>query len=100
MRERLQRLTNTAHSIQTLSLWIIHHQQKHADMILNTWLKVGLLLLDLLTFYFYLQEMKDNTSSERLICLTNLANDVIQNCRKKHPEFMRNFYDVLQPAFW
>lgn len=40
MRQRLQTLSNTTHSIQTLSLWLIHHQRKHANVILTTWLKV------------------------------------------------------------
>jgi len=40
MRERLMKLTNTTHSIQTLSMWILHHQKKNADAILDTWLKV------------------------------------------------------------
>uniref|UniRef100_A0A914NRG3 CID domain-containing protein n=1 Tax=Meloidogyne incognita TaxID=6306 RepID=A0A914NRG3_MELIC len=39
MRERLMKLTNTTHSIQTLSMWILHHQKKNADAILDTWLK-------------------------------------------------------------
>lgn len=82
MRERLQRLSNTAHSIQTLSMWILHHQKKNADAILETWLK----------------EVMNNTDNERLISLMNLANDVIQNARKKAPSFMNSFYEVLQPA--
>uniref|UniRef100_A0A1I8B2K9 CID domain-containing protein n=1 Tax=Meloidogyne hapla TaxID=6305 RepID=A0A1I8B2K9_MELHA len=82
MRERLMRLTNTTHSIQTLSMWILHHQKKNADAILDTWLK----------------EVRSNTDSERLLSLMNLANDVIQNARKKAPPFMNAFYEVLQPA--
>uniref|UniRef100_A0A914N808 CID domain-containing protein n=1 Tax=Meloidogyne incognita TaxID=6306 RepID=A0A914N808_MELIC len=82
MRERLMKLTNTTHSIQTLSMWILHHQKKNADAILDTWLK----------------EVRSITDSERLLSLMNLANDVIQNARKKAPAFMNVFYEVLQPA--
>uniref|UniRef100_A0A915MYB7 CID domain-containing protein n=1 Tax=Meloidogyne javanica TaxID=6303 RepID=A0A915MYB7_MELJA len=82
MRERLMKLTNTTHSIQTLSMWILHHQKKNADAILDTWLK----------------EVRSITDSERLLSLMNLANDVIQNARKKAPAFMNAFYEVLQPA--
>ncbi|KAI1729136.1 cell-cycle alteration and expression-elevated protein in tumor domain-containing protein [Ditylenchus destructor] len=83
MRERLKKLTNTLHSIQTLSLWIIHHQKKHADVILETWVK----------------EVKEQTHPEKIIALVNLANDVIQNCRKKSPAFMKKFLTALEPAF-
>jgi len=38
MRERLSKLTNTTSSIQTFSLWLIHHGKKHTEIILNTWL--------------------------------------------------------------
>lgn len=46
IRERLQKITNTAQSIQTLSIWILHHQKKHADLILDIWLKVFLQFLN------------------------------------------------------
>ncbi|KAF7639911.1 CID domain-containing protein [Meloidogyne graminicola] len=82
MRERLMKLSNTTHSIQTLSMWILHHQKKNADAILDTWLK----------------EVRNITDNERLLSLMNLANDVIQNARKKAPSFMNAFYEVLQPA--
>uniref|UniRef100_A0A915CNX7 CID domain-containing protein n=1 Tax=Ditylenchus dipsaci TaxID=166011 RepID=A0A915CNX7_9BILA len=83
MSERLRRLTSACQSVQTLSMWIIHHQKKHADDILSTWLK----------------EVTSNTSPDKLISLVYLANDVIQNCRKKNPQFMKSFFSVLQPAF-
>ncbi|KAL3102319.1 hypothetical protein niasHS_003728 [Heterodera schachtii] len=83
MRDRLQKLSNTAHSIQTLSAWLLHHAKKHADCILDCWLK----------------EVRNNSENERLISLINLANDVIQNSRKKVPSFMAAFFEVLQPAF-
>ncbi|KAH7729829.1 RNA polymerase II-binding domain containing protein [Aphelenchoides avenae] len=83
MRTRLKKLNNSTQSIQTLSLWLIHHQKKHAQPILKTWLK----------------EVNGQTNSDKLLSLVYLANDVIQNCRKKHPEFMRKFLDVLEPAF-
>ncbi|KAI1721428.1 cell-cycle alteration and expression-elevated protein in tumor domain-containing protein [Ditylenchus destructor] len=83
MRERLKKLTNTLHSIQTLALWIIHHQKKHADVILETWVK----------------EVKEQTHPDRIIALVNLSNDVIQNCRKKNPAFTHKFLTALEPAF-
>jgi hypothetical protein len=45
-----------------------------------------------------LKEVRNNTDNERLINLIYLANDVIQNARKKAPSFMNAFYEVLQPA--
>uniref|UniRef100_A0A914I879 CID domain-containing protein n=1 Tax=Globodera rostochiensis TaxID=31243 RepID=A0A914I879_GLORO len=83
MRDRLQKLSNTAHSIQILSAWLLHHAKKHADSILDCWLK----------------EVRNNSDNERLISLINLANDVIQNSRKKVPTFLTAFLEVLQPAF-
>jgi len=83
MHERLSKLSNSTSSIQTLSLWFIYHSFKNSDIILQTWLK----------------EVKASMDGERLLALVNLANDVIQNSRKKNPEFMLNFFEVLHPAF-
>jgi regulator of Ty1 transposition protein 103 len=110
MRERLQKLSNTAHSIQTLSMWILHHQKKNADAILDTWLKVykNYQLYYCSLYYqinsrpiciiFDFKEVRSNSDNERLINLVYLANDVIQNARKKAPSFMIAFFEILQPA--
>ncbi|CAI4232375.1 unnamed protein product [Auanema sp. JU1783] len=83
MRAKLAKLTSQQESIQTLSLWLLHHQRKSADAITHVWLK----------------EIKMETNASRLVNLIYLANDVIQNSRKKAPEFMGKFFHVLEPAF-
>ncbi|MFH4973922.1 hypothetical protein AB6A40_000631 [Gnathostoma spinigerum] len=83
MIQRLQTLTPTSQSIQTLSMWVLHHQKKHADAIVQVWLK----------------EVRQETQPSRLISLLYLANDVIQNSRKQCPDFMTLFFTVLEPAF-
>ncbi|XP_064610444.1 regulation of nuclear pre-mRNA domain-containing protein 1B-like isoform X1 [Liolophura sinensis] len=79
--KKLSDLNNTQQSIQTLSLWLIHHR-KHAKSIVNVWYR------ELLTV----------RASQKLTFLY-LANDVIQNSKKKGPEFQREFAAILVEAF-
>ncbi|VDD91687.1 unnamed protein product [Enterobius vermicularis] len=83
MTKRLESLTTTSQSIQTVSMWLLHHQKNHADEIVQLWLK----------------EVKQEVRPVRLVNLLYLANDVIQNSRKQSPGFMALFYTVLEPAF-
>ncbi|CAJ0598578.1 unnamed protein product [Cylicocyclus nassatus] len=82
MRERLAKLRPQQDSINTLSLWLMHHH-RHMDDIVQIWLK----------------EVRKETNSSQIVNLLYVANDVIQNSRKKNPEFMTKFYGVLEPAF-
>ncbi|EYC40906.1 hypothetical protein Y032_0590g386 [Ancylostoma ceylanicum] len=82
MRERLAKLRPQQDSINTLSLWLMHHH-KHMDDIVQIWLK----------------EVRKETNSSQIVNLLYVANDVIQNSRKKNPEIMGKFYTVLEPAF-
>lgn len=43
MRQKLGKLNATPESIQTLSLWLLHHQKHHADEITATWLSVSII---------------------------------------------------------
>uniref|UniRef100_A0A915BIP6 CID domain-containing protein n=2 Tax=Parascaris univalens TaxID=6257 RepID=A0A915BIP6_PARUN len=83
MAKRLETLNTTTQSIQTLSMWLLHHQKHNADNIVHLWLK----------------EVKKEIRPVRLINLLYLANDVIQNSRRQCPDFMNLFYGVLEPAF-
>ena len=77
---RLRSLTTTAQAIQTLSLWCLHHR-KHSNIIVAIW--------------------KDEIFQcplPRRIVLLYLANDIIQNSRKKGPEFRLSFQTVLKDA--
>lgn len=79
--KKLLELNPSQQSIQTLSLWLIHHR-KHHSIIVRTWLK----------------ELQKAPTSKKLTFMY-LANDVIQNSKKKGPEFGKEFENVLLKAF-
>nr|XP_023692124.1 regulation of nuclear pre-mRNA domain-containing protein 1B-like isoform X2 [Paramormyrops kingsleyae] len=79
LEKKLSELSNSQHSVQTMSLWLIHHR-KHSPVIVRVWhreLKKGKCLLE---------------NREKL------ANDVIQNSKRKGPEFARDYEMVLVDA--
>ncbi|XP_046896141.1 regulation of nuclear pre-mRNA domain-containing protein 1B [Hypomesus transpacificus] len=80
LEKKLSELSNSQQSVQTLSLWIIHHR-KHSSLIVRVWHR----------------ELKKAKSSRKLTFLY-LANDVIQNSKKKGPEFTKDFETVLVDA--
>ncbi|XP_061113674.1 regulation of nuclear pre-mRNA domain-containing protein 1B [Conger conger] len=80
LEKKLSELSNSQQSVQTLSLWIIHHR-KHASLIVRVWHR----------------ELKKAKKGRKLTFLY-LANDVIQNSKKKGPEFARDFEGVLVDA--
>lgn len=77
---KLQELNPSQQSIQTLSLWLIHHRKHHAAIV-KTWFK----------------EMIKAKDSKQLTFMY-LANDVIQNSKKKGPEYGKEFGNVLTDA--
>uniref|UniRef100_A0A8V5H2D0 Uncharacterized protein n=1 Tax=Melopsittacus undulatus TaxID=13146 RepID=A0A8V5H2D0_MELUD len=81
LEKKLSELSNSQQSVQTLSLWLIHHR-KHAAPIVSVWHR----------------ELRKAKSSRKLTFLY-LANDVIQNSKRKGPEFTREFESVLVDAF-
>ncbi|XP_078508246.1 regulation of nuclear pre-mRNA domain-containing protein 1B isoform X3 [Lissotriton helveticus] len=80
LEKKLMELSNSQQSVQTLSLWLIHHR-KHAGPIVTVWHR----------------ELRKAKSSRKLTFLY-LANDVIQNSKRKGPEFTREFEMVLVDA--
>ncbi|XP_034732050.1 regulation of nuclear pre-mRNA domain-containing protein 1B isoform X1 [Etheostoma cragini] len=80
LEKKLTELSSSQQSVQTLSLWIIHHR-KHSGLIVKVWHR----------------ELKKAKSSRKLTFLY-LANDVIQNSKKKGPEFTKDFETVLVDA--
>ncbi|TNM87279.1 regulation of nuclear pre-mRNA domain-containing protein 1B isoform X2 [Takifugu rubripes] len=80
LEKKLSELSSSQQSVQTLSLWIIHHR-KHSPLIVKVWHR----------------ELKKAKSSRKLTFLY-LANDVIQNSKKKGPEFTKDFESVLVDA--
>uniref|UniRef100_A0A8C6PRE7 Regulation of nuclear pre-mRNA domain containing 1B n=1 Tax=Nothobranchius furzeri TaxID=105023 RepID=A0A8C6PRE7_NOTFU len=80
LEKKLSELSSSQQSVQTLSLWIIHHR-KHSALIVKVWHR----------------ELKKAKSNRKLTFLY-LANDVIQNSKKKGPEFTKDFETVLVDA--
>ncbi|XP_025836807.1 regulation of nuclear pre-mRNA domain-containing protein 1B isoform X2 [Agrilus planipennis] len=79
--KKLLDLNNSSQSIQTLSLWLIHHR-KHHEPVVKIWLRELL-----------------KTKETKKLTFMYLANDVIQNSRKKGPEYGKEFANVLTKAF-
>ena len=77
---KLVALNNTQQSIQTLSLWLIHHR-KQSQMVVATWMK----------------ELQKSTGPKKLT-LFYLANDIIQNSKRKGPEYNKDFKSILPEA--
>ncbi|XP_061838736.1 regulation of nuclear pre-mRNA domain-containing protein 2a isoform X2 [Nerophis lumbriciformis] len=79
---KLLNVTNTMDSIQGLSTWCIDYKKYHS-MIVRQWIKC----------------LKKSDTSHKLN-LFYLANDVIQNCKRKNAMVYRTaFADVLPEAF-
>ncbi|KAI5622785.1 hypothetical protein C0J50_17663, partial [Silurus asotus] len=81
LEKKLAELSNSQQSVQTLSLWLIHHR-KHSKTIVKVWYN----------------ELKKAQVSRKLTFLY-LANDVIQNSKRKGPEFTLDFAPVIVDAF-
>ncbi|XP_028819222.1 regulation of nuclear pre-mRNA domain-containing protein 1A-like isoform X2 [Denticeps clupeoides] len=81
LEKKLSELSNSQQSVQTLSLWLIHHR-KHSKTVVSVWYN----------------ELKKAQVSRKLTFLY-LANDVIQNSKRKGPEFTQDFAPVIVDAF-
>ncbi|KAH8272395.1 hypothetical protein KR018_007695 [Drosophila ironensis] len=79
--KKLAELNSSQQSIQTLSLWLIHHR-KHSAAIVKTW-----------------QRELENVPEAKKLTFMYLANDVIQNSKKKGPEYGKEFSHVLGKVF-
>ncbi|KAJ8945924.1 hypothetical protein NQ318_016752 [Aromia moschata] len=79
--KKLAELNNSSQSIQTLSLWLIHHR-KHYSTVVKIWMREII-------------KAKEN----KKLTFMYLANDVIQNSRKKGPEYGQEFGIHLKKAF-
>ena len=74
---KLRDLTNSQHSIEALSLWVVKHR-KHAKTAVEIWFK----------------ELCKAAPSRKLTLLF-LSNDIVQNSRKKGTELNREFSKVM-----
>jgi regulator of Ty1 transposition protein 103 len=105
LEKKLIELNNSQQSIQTLSLWLIHHR-KHHKSIVQTWtkeLKKGFQLFlfsyQIFIYLFIKMFVEMIAKPNRKLTFMYLANDVIQNSRKKGPEFSKEFGAVLKFSF-
>jgi len=81
LEKKLADLNNSATSIQQLSMWLIHHR-KHFQAIVRTWFKELV-----------------KTSKDRKLTFMYLANDAVQNAKKKHPEYVKEFGVHMKKVF-
>ncbi|VDO96969.1 unnamed protein product [Soboliphyme baturini] len=81
IQRKLQELEMTKACIQALSLWLLHHR-KHAAEIVQLWYR----------------QVQREKRSDRLLALFCLADDMIQNSRRKYQTFADNFRDFIHGA--
>ncbi|ODM94052.1 Regulation of nuclear pre-mRNA domain-containing protein 1B, partial [Orchesella cincta] len=81
LERKLAELNQSQQSIQGLSAWLLHHR-KHHNGIVKIWYKEFL-----------------KAQEHRKLTFVYLANDVIQNSRKKGAEFGKSFAPILKKMF-
>ncbi|KAM0953927.1 putative CID domain-containing protein [Dioscorea sansibarensis] len=77
LEEKLSKLNNSQQSIETLSHWCIFHRKK-AKQVVETWEKIF-----------------SSSPKEQKVPFLYLANDILQNSRRKGSEFVNEFWKVL-----
>ncbi|KAL4351492.1 hypothetical protein GQ457_06G016290 [Hibiscus cannabinus] len=78
--EKLSKLNNSQQSIESLSRWCVTHRKK-AKQIVETW-----------------DKLFNSSQKERRVSFLYLANDILQNSRRKGSEFVNEFWKVLPAA--
>ncbi|XP_030453232.1 uncharacterized protein LOC115674855 isoform X2 [Syzygium oleosum] len=78
--EKLSKLNNSQQSIESLSQWCVSHRKK-AKQIVETW-----------------DKLFNSSQKEKCVSLLYLANDILQNSRRKGSEFVNEFWKVLPAA--
>ncbi|KAF4790106.1 Regulation of nuclear pre-mRNA domain-containing protein 1A [Turdus rufiventris] len=92
LERKLSELSNSQQSVQTLSLWLIHHR-KHSALIVSVWER------ELRKGERKVGNRKESAKPNRKLTFLYLANDVIQNSKRKGPEFTKDFAPVIVEAF-
>lgn len=75
--EKLTGLNNSQQSIETLSHWCIFHRKK-AKQVVETW-----------------EKLFNSSPKEKKVPFLYLANDILQNSRRKGSEFVNEYWKVL-----
>ncbi|XP_058234195.1 regulation of nuclear pre-mRNA domain-containing protein 1A isoform X2 [Hemibagrus wyckioides] len=96
LEKKLAELSNSQQSVQTLSLWLIHHR-KHSKTIVKVWYNE--LKKDSPWLFISAVLATRCTQVSRKLTFLYLANDVIQNSKRKGPEFTQDFAPVIVDAF-
>lgn len=78
--DKLLKLNNSQQSIESLSSWCISNRKK-AKQIVETW-----------------DNLFNSSQRERRVSFLYLANDILQNSRRKGSEFVNEFWKVLPAA--
>ncbi|XP_065851821.1 uncharacterized protein [Euphorbia lathyris] len=78
--EKLSKLNNSQQSIESLSRWCILHRKK-ARQIVETW-----------------DKLFNSSQKDQRVSFLYLANDILQNSRRKGSEFVNEFWKVLPAA--
>lgn len=78
--DKLSKLNSTQQCIETLSHWCIFHRSK-AELVVSTWSK-----------------QFNNSEIIQKVPLLYLANDILQNSKRKGNEFVTEFWKVLPAA--
>ncbi|CAL4995791.1 unnamed protein product [Urochloa decumbens] len=75
--EKLNKLNNSAASIQTLSQWCIFHR-KRARRVVDTW-----------------EKQFNSSTKDKKVSFLYLSNDILQNSKRKGGDFVNEFWRVL-----
>ncbi|CAN6352722.1 unnamed protein product [Urochloa humidicola] len=75
--EKLNKLNNSAASIQTLSQWCIFHR-KRAKRVVDTW-----------------EKQFNSSMKDKKVSFLYLSNDILQNSKRKGGDFVNEFWRVL-----
>ncbi|KAL2482948.1 ENTH/VHS family protein [Forsythia ovata] len=75
--EKLSKLNSSQQSIESLSRWCISHRKK-AKQVVETW-----------------EKLFKSAQREQQISFLYLANDILQNSRRKGSEFVNEFWKIL-----
>ncbi|KAL2465854.1 ENTH/VHS family protein [Abeliophyllum distichum] len=78
--EKLSKLNSSQQSIESLSRWCISHRKK-AKQVVETW-----------------EKLFKSAQREQQISFLYLANDILQNSRRKGSEFVNEFWKILPAA--
>ncbi|KAJ6413561.1 hypothetical protein OIU84_006369, partial [Salix udensis] len=78
--DKLAKLNGTQQCIESLSRWCIHHRSK-AELAVETW-----------------DKQFHNSDMLKKVPLLYLANDILQNSKRKGNEFVAEFWKVLPAA--